>query len=96
MLENISKVKHKRDSFIIMAEEEIETSCEIRCLKCGRWFRSGIQFGSADTFFTSTLVGNLQQCTKCGKMTGCNKENMRFVERRPDGGVTYVEGKDTF
>ena len=81
-----------------MAESEIKTSCQIRCEHCKKWFPSGIQFGTAEAFFTSTLIGNLQRCPNpnCGRMTGCNKENMRFEERHPDGRVTYVEGKDTF
>lgn len=29
-------------------------------------------------------------------MTNCNKENMRFEERKENGEVTHVEGKDTF
>lgn len=73
-----------------------ETSCEIKCLKCDEWFRSGIGFGSAKAFFTSSLTGNLQQCSKCQQFTDCNKENMRFVERTDDGKVTITEGKDTF
>ncbi len=72
------------------------TTCEIRCLKCGEWFPSGIQFGDAETFFSSTLTGNLQNCPHCKKMTGCNKENMRFVERREDGRTVITEGKDAY
>ena len=71
-------------------------TCEIKCLKCGNWFRSGIQFGDAESFFSSTLKGNKHQCRKCGEMTDCNKENMRFVERKSGGKVTYLEGKETF
>jgi len=74
----------------------MEPKCEIRCQHCKRWFPSGIQFGSAKAFFTSTLVGNRQQCPYCGNWTDCNKENMRFQERGPDGRVIYVEGKDVF
>ena len=64
--------------------------CEIKCLHCDQWLGSPIQFGDADSFFTSTLVGNQVQCPKCGKMTGCNKANMRF--RTGDEGFL---GKDT-
>ena len=55
-----------------------EVLCEIKCLSCDKWFPSMIQFGDAKTFFTSTLIGNKQQCPHCKKMTDCNKENMRF------------------
>ena len=80
-----------------MAPNEMdEKICEIRCLMCGEWFPSAIQFGTAEVFFSSTLIDNLQQCPHCGKMTNCNKENMRFVERQSNGRVTYIEGQDTF
>lgn len=79
-----------------MAENEINASCQIRCQHCKDWFRSGIQFGSAEAFFTSSLIGNIQVCPFCGRDTGCNKENMRFQVRYPDGKITYVEGEDTF
>jgi hypothetical protein len=64
-------------------------------LNCGKWFRSGIQFGSAEAFFVTATRGNIQTCTICGKPTPMNKDNMRFGERRDDGGVFYTEGKDT-
>jgi hypothetical protein len=54
-------------------------SCQIVCLHCGHTFNSPIQFGNAEAFFTSTLVGNSVRCSNCKKMTGCNKENMKFV-----------------
>lgn len=72
-----------------------ETFCEVRCLNCGEWFRSGIQFGSAGAFFATATRGNVQTCTHCNKPTPMNKDNMRFGERREDGGVFYIEGKDT-
>lgn len=53
-------------------------TCEIRCEHCGAWFQSPMQFGNADAFFGSVLLGNQVQCRHCGKMGGCNKENMRF------------------
>ena len=72
----------------------VQTKCEIRCLYCGKWFPSPIQFGDAESFFSSELIGNRVNCPFCGHMTGCNKENMRFVERRQDERITYAEGKD--
>jgi len=71
------------------------TICEIKCLNCGRWFKSPIQFGNAESFFTAKTLGNKVRCPLCGEQTGCNKDNMRFGERRDDGRITYVEGKDT-
>jgi uncharacterized C2H2 Zn-finger protein len=53
------------------------TKVEIRCTHCGTWFDSPMSFGSSEAFNTSTLVGNTVQCPRCGKMTGCNKENIR-------------------
>lgn len=70
-----------------------ETICEIKCLKCGTWFKSAIQFGDSNSFFYSNLSGNLQQCNHCNEMTDCNKENMRFSERANEGWLkTYYEG----
>ncbi len=54
-------------------------SCRIHCLKCKAVFNSPIQFGDAESFFTSTLIGNKVQCPKCGEWTDCNKKNMRFI-----------------
>jgi hypothetical protein len=73
----------------------IKTSCEIKCLDCGKWFRAGIQFGVYESFFTSCIRGSRQNCPYCGTMTPCNKENMRFVEDAGEGHKTYIEGKDT-
>lgn len=64
----------------------------IRCLHCKRWFDSGIGFDSGTTFDTSTLIGNLQQCPFCKKMTGCNKKNMKWVSTNGEEGFI---GKDT-
>jgi len=65
-------------------------TCEIRCLNCHQWFRSGIGFGSYESFKRSTLYGNLQGCPWCRTMTPCNKENMRFIEDIGDGNKTYI------
>ena len=73
---------------------EREIICEIRCLNCKKWFRSPIQFGDAESFFGSTLINNKAQCPFCKVMTGIDKENMRFDERREDGRATHTEGKD--
>ncbi len=72
------------------------TTCEIRCQQCGEWFKSGIFIGDAENYISGKITENQQQCPICGKMTGMNKDNMRFDERREDGRVTHEEGKDTF
>jgi hypothetical protein len=62
----------------------------IRCLNCNKWFLSPIFFGDFKSFDTSTMEGNQAQCGHCGKMTDCNKENMRVRAK----GAGFV-GKDT-
>lgn len=64
---------------------------EVRCAHCKGWFPSPIDFGNMGTFDASTLVGNLAQCPRCGKMTGFNKENLRV---RAGGDEGFV-GSDT-
>jgi hypothetical protein len=68
-----------------------EPVCLIKCDHCKRQFRSPIQFGRSEAFFTSALVGNQVQCCECRKMTRCNKENMYFNAR--DG--TVFHGTET-
>ena len=63
------------------------TVCLIKCNHCKRQFRSPIQFGAAQAFFTCDLVGNEVQCTECHKMTGCNKANMYFNDG--EGGICH-------
>ncbi len=53
--------------------------CRIVCLHCDQEFRSPLQFKNAEAFFTCTLVGNTVQCRNCGRETGCNKDNMKYV-----------------
>jgi hypothetical protein len=66
--------------------------CRIRCEHCKAWFSSPLQFGNAEAFFTCTLVGNLTQCPSCGRMSGCNKENMRYADEKDEQGFV---GNDT-
>ena len=66
------------------------SKCRIRCLLCREFFPSPIEFGSADLFYSSALVGNTVQCRHCGRLTDCNKNNMRFF----GDGEGFV-GKDT-
>lgn len=60
------------------------TEIKVRCEHCRNWFNSGIWIGDREGFESAKLFGNLQQCSHCGKMTGCNKEN--FKARFEDGG----------
>lgn len=62
----------------------------IRCLNCNHWFNSPIFFGDLDSFDSSIMAGNQAQCPHCGRMTSCNKENMRV--RAKDAGFV---GDDT-
>ncbi len=68
-----------------------EPVCLIKCDHCKRQFRSPLQFGAATQFFSCMLIGNQVQCAECGKMTGCDKENMYFNDR--DG--TVFHGDET-
>lgn len=65
---------------------------EVRCKACSAWNPSGIGFANKEVFETATLTGNRQQCRKCGAMTPCNKENMRWAQSDGKGGFV---GKDT-
>ena len=55
-----------------------EISIEVRCLHCGIWFRTPIGFGDIKSYDTSILIGNSVKCPNCGRITDCNKENMRL------------------
>ena len=74
-----------------------EISIEVRCLHCEKWFKSPIGFGGVKSYDTSNLIGISVNCSHCGKITDCNKENIRFVERNKETGeVHYIEGQDTY
>jgi hypothetical protein len=76
-----------------------KTDGQIRFLNCGKWISSPIAFGSSESFFSSTLIGNKLKCPSCTETTDCNKENMRFTEEMENSGgfrVTYYEGEMTF
>jgi len=74
-----------------------EINIEVRCLHCENWFRSPIGFGNVTSYDTSLLIGNRVSCSQCGRLTDCNKENIRFVERNQETGeVHYIEGQDTY
>jgi hypothetical protein len=58
-----------------------ETVCLIKCTHCKSQFPSPVQFGTAEAYFTSTLVGNEVTCSRCKKSTACNRDNMYFNDR---------------
>lgn len=51
---------------------------EIHCPHCHRWFRSPIPLGTPQAFLSSTLIGTVVDCSRCGQRTGCNKTNVRW------------------
>ncbi len=63
-------------------------SCEVRCTKCRRWFRSQIiQFGDEESFLQSVMYKNAETCPHCKTLVTHDKEIMRFVERDSNGKV---------
>lgn len=54
------------------------TEIQVRCVYCAAWVPSPIVFGETETFDTAMMAGNLLKCQACGKMTACNKENIRW------------------
>lgn len=52
---------------------------EIPCAACGAVIRSPFTFRRRGQFDTSKLIGNMLRCRSCGKMTACDKTNMRVV-----------------
>jgi hypothetical protein len=54
-------------------------SIEIRCLRCGEWFCSQIQFDSTESFRAGVLFGALARCRHCRHMTSCNEQNFRLL-----------------
>ena len=64
----------------------------VRCKHCEGWIRSPINFKDAATFDAATLHRCTLQCPTCGKMTSCDKANMkaRHVEGL-GGGFVGIE-----
>ncbi len=67
---------------------------EIDCATCKAAIRSPIRFDWKVPFDSSTLLGNQLQCPSCGKMTACDKENMRVVYQDGSGLVSGFVGHD--
>jgi len=59
-------------------------SITVKCLHCAGKFPSPIFMSPYGSFDSSSLMFNSVQCPRCGKMTGCDKEN--FVARFEGGG----------
>lgn len=64
---------------------------EVQCISCKTWFKSPIQSGTPESFDTSTLEGNNAQCEACGRMSPCNKENMRWARSDGNGGWRGID-----
>jgi uncharacterized C2H2 Zn-finger protein len=89
VLKKYVEAKEAQGKRLDMAEEtghKID-HIEIRCKHCGKWFRSDIHLGDNQTFDTSTLFRNLHGCPHCGKITSCNKKNVRCVNA--DGEIGF-------
>lgn len=54
-------------------------TCQIVCFVCHEQFSSPVQFETAGAFFNSFLVGARVVCSRCGKETACQTENMKYV-----------------
>lgn len=67
-----------------------DTTTEVRCLHCDKWFPSPLNFPSMEVLKQSWLMGNRTSCPHCSEMTVCDKDNMRV--RGSDSGVV---DKDT-
>jgi len=65
------------------------TEISIRCQHCRKWFSSPIFMGDSESFNTAILFNNKAQCSHCGKMTSCDKENFRA--RFEDGGFLGMD-----
>lgn len=61
----------------------------IRCLNCGEWIPSEVDFSDSESFDTSVLFEYLAACPHCGQLTRSNKENFRA--RFEDGSFLGVE-----
>ena len=51
---------------------------EIHCPHCHRWFRSPIHFGNPRAFLSSSLIGTVIACSRCGQRTDCDRDKMRW------------------
>ena len=63
------------------------------CQNCGRWFRIGVRFATAEEFQNAKFKGSTKVCPFCKKKTPVKKKYLRFDESRIDGRVTHLEGK---
>jgi len=72
---------------------ESEESVYSHCQNCGRWFRVGIRFATAEEFIDAKIRKRTVDCPFCGKNTLVEKQYLRFDEQRIDGHITHVEGR---
>ena len=70
----------------------LRTICQIQCKSCGTWFGSPKQFLSASGFFGCVDFIKKARCPQCKAEVVCERGNMRFGERQPDGQMKYIDG----
>ena len=70
-----------------------ETMTYAHCQNCGRWFKVGIRFATAEAFQNSSLKRTTRRCPFCKKATPVEKRFLRFDESRIDGRITHTQGK---
>jgi hypothetical protein len=70
-----------------------ETTTYAHCQRCGRWFKAGIRFATAEAFENSKIKATSRACPFCKKVTPIKKQYLRFDEVRIDGRITHTEGK---
>ena len=72
---------------------ESEKATYAHCQKCGRWFKIGIRFVSAEAFENAKIKRTTKVCPYCMRSTSVSKQSIRFDEIRIDGRITHTEGK---
>jgi len=70
-----------------------ETTTYAHCQNCGRWYKAGINFASAEAFEDARIKKTTRVCPFCKKSTPVMKEYLRLDEVRIDGRITHTEGR---
>ena len=72
---------------------ESEKVTYAHCQRCGRWFKIGIRFATAEAFENARIKKTTRVCPFCKRSTPVTKLALRFDEVRIDGRITHTEGK---
>jgi len=72
---------------------ESEKVTYAHCQRCGRWFKIGIRFATAEAFENARIKKTTRVCPFCKRSTPVTKLVLRFDEVRIDGRITHTEGK---